>query len=70
MTKEFIIPNIHCMHCLHTIKMELGEIEGVSNVEADLDSKRVKVDFVNPDLEMKIRETLAEINYPAQDSGI
>jgi len=46
--------------------MELSELEGVQNVEADLDSKKVSITFDNPELEKTILETLDEIGYPVE----
>lgn len=66
-TATFTVPAIHCHHCTHAISMELSDVEGVSNVEADVETKRVKVTFEPPATEDKLRETLAEINYPAVD---
>jgi copper chaperone CopZ len=47
--------------------MELSEVEGVSNVDVDLSTKMVKVTFEPPADEAKLRATLAEINYPAEN---
>jgi copper ion binding protein len=66
MNKTYSVPGIHCQHCVHTIKMELSELEGVQNVDADLDTKKVSVTFDNPELEKTILETLAEIGYPVE----
>ncbi|NMC47501.1 MAG: heavy-metal-associated domain-containing protein [Chloroflexi bacterium] len=66
MNKTYSVPSIHCQHCVHTIKMELSELEGVQNVDADLDSKKVSVTFDNPELEKTILETLDEIGYPVE----
>jgi copper chaperone CopZ len=44
--------------------MELSEIEGVSEVDADVQSQLVKVTFEEPATEQQIISTLAEINYP------
>lgn len=66
-TVTFTVPNIHCHHCTHTISMELSEIEGVSNVEADVKTKMVKVSYEPPADEAKLRQTLVEINYPAAE---
>lgn len=63
----FSVPAIHCHHCTHTISMELSELEGVTNVEADVASKIVKVSFEPPADEDKLRQTLTEINYPAEN---
>jgi copper chaperone CopZ len=48
-----------------TIQRELGELEGVSNVEADADAKTVTVAWGAPANEDDIKALLAEINYPA-----
>jgi len=63
-TVTYSVPNIHCKHCTHTIAMELSEIEGVSAVDADVQTQLVKVTFDTPATEQKIINTLAEINYP------
>ena len=60
------IPAINCMHCVHTIKMELGELPGVTLVEADATTKKVVVEFEEPADETKIEGLLKEINYPVK----
>jgi len=65
-SKTFKAPNISCMHCVHTIKSELGEMAGVSTVEADADTKLVTVNWETPATWDKIQATLAEIGYPAE----
>lgn len=65
-SKTFSIPNISCGHCVMSIKNELSEIEGVSNVEGDSDSKKVTVEYDAPVTLEKIKSTLEEINYPAE----
>jgi copper chaperone len=66
-SKTFYIPNISCGHCVMSIKNELSDIEGVSNVEGDVDSKKVTVEYDAPATLEKIKSTLEEINYPAAD---
>ncbi|MFN2303475.1 MAG: heavy-metal-associated domain-containing protein [Anaerolineales bacterium] len=63
----FSIPNISCNHCTHTITMELSDLEGVSKVDADLQSKMVTVTYEEPATEQNLRETLIAINYPPAD---
>lgn len=48
-----------------TIKNELSELEGISNVEGDSENKRVTVEWDAPATPDKIKDTLKEINYPA-----
>ncbi|HWR67347.1 MAG TPA: heavy-metal-associated domain-containing protein [Bellilinea sp.] len=65
-TITYTVPGIHCDHCVHTIKMEVGDLAGVQTVSADLDSKVVVVTYDTPASEDKIEALLAEINYPVQ----
>ena len=65
-TKTLTIPKISCGHCVIAIKNELTEIEGVNNVEGDPEDKTITVEFSAPVTLEKIKETLIEINYPAQ----
>jgi len=65
-TVTYTVPAIHCGHCVHTIKIEVGDLTGVQTVSADLDSKKVVVTYDAPASEEKIEALLAEINYPAQ----
>ena len=62
-TVEFNVPGINCGHCEHTIKMELGELAGVNEVEASSVTKSVRVEFETPATEEQIKELLVEINY-------
>ena len=65
-TIVYNVPGIHCAHCVHTINMEVGELEGVQSVNADLDSKKVTVSYDNPASPEKIEELMTEINYPVE----
>ena len=65
-TVTYNVPAIHCSHCTHTIEMEVGELQGVQNVKADLDTKKVQITFDTPASEEKIKALLAEIEYPVE----
>ena len=65
-TVTYSIPAIHCGHCTHTIETEVGELQGIQSVKADLDTKKVQILFDTPASEEKIKALLAEINYPAE----
>ena len=65
--KTFHIPNISCGHCVNTIKNELEELEGVAEVKGDSGKKEIIVDWESPATLEKIKETLAEINYPSNE---
>lgn len=63
-TVTYSIPAMHCGHCTHTVETEVGELEGVQTVKADLDTKKVQITFDAPASEDKIKTLLAEIDYP------
>jgi copper chaperone len=62
--KTFEVPNISCGHCVMTIKNELGELDGVSKVEASQETRMVTVEWSDPATWDKIHDLLVEINYP------
>jgi copper chaperone len=63
-TVTYHIPNISCDHCVHSIQMEVSELEGVKSVVADAKTKTATITFEPPADEEKITKLLAEINYP------
>jgi copper ion binding protein len=65
-TVTYTVPAIHCGHCIHTIEMEVGELQGVQSVNADQSTKKVQITFDAPASEDTIKALLAEINYPAE----
>jgi copper ion binding protein len=65
-TVTYSVPAMHCDHCTHTIEMEVGEMQGVQAVRADLTTKKVQITFDVPASEQGIKTLLAEINYPAE----
>jgi len=62
----FFVPAITCGHCVNSIEVELGEVAGVINVKADLESKEVIIEFEEPASINGLKDLLAEINYPVQ----
>jgi len=65
-TVTYQIPNISCMHCVHTIQSEVSELRGVESVVASAELKNAVITFSAPATEEKIKLLLAEINYPAE----
>jgi copper chaperone len=63
-TVTYSIPNISCNHCVHTVTMEVSDLDGVKSVVADLDAKQATITFEPPATELGIKELLAEIDYP------
>lgn len=63
-TKTYQIPAINCVHCVHTIKNELSEVEGVMYVDGNFEEKQITVTFEDPANPKKIEKLLDEIGYP------
>lgn len=61
--KSFKVPNIGCNGCVNAVKGELGDLEGVSTVDAILDTKMVTVEYDTPASWDQIVATLTEIDY-------
>jgi copper chaperone CopZ len=64
--KTFTIPNISCGHCVMAVKNGLTELEGVNSVEGNPETKTMIVEWNAPATLEKIKDTLQEINYPAE----
>lgn len=67
-TKTVNVPNISCGHCVATVEREVGELEGVSSVKAEQQSKNVTISW-DPDAVdwVVIRGRMEEINYPPSE---
>jgi copper chaperone len=65
--RKLLVPNISCGHCIMTIQRELGEIDGVKNVEGNPTTKEITVEWDTPATLESIKSTLKEINYPVAD---
>jgi copper chaperone len=63
-TVTYSIPNISCGHCVHTIQTEVGEMEGVRSVVADIERKIATIIYEPPATEEGVKSLLASINYP------
>ena len=43
-TKTFLVPGMTCGHCTGAVTDELSKINGVTNIDVDLDSKKVTIE--------------------------
>ena len=66
-TQTFKILNISCGHCTSAIESELKGLEGITDIESDINAKTVTVSWQSPMNREKIIGTLVEINYPAAE---
>lgn len=66
-SKVFTVPNISCAHCVRSIKNEISEIAGVTEVQANEQTKVVSVAWEAPATWDQIKAALTEIDYPPQE---
>lgn len=65
--KTFEVPNIGCDGCVRTIKNELSSIAGVKQVEGEVATRIVTVEWDDPANWQQIVTALKEIDYaPAE----
>ena len=62
--KTYSVPAMHCAHCETAIKREVELVEGVSDVEADLERKLVTVRGDALD-DAAVRAAIEEAGYTA-----
>jgi copper chaperone len=60
----YSVPGMHCGHCKEAVERELSAVEGVSAVEADLESKLVTVSGQALS-DGALREAIEEAGYEA-----
>ena len=63
-TVTYNVPAIHCDHCIMSIREEVSEIDGVEQVDVDLDSKVVTIHGVQLD-DATLRAAIEEAGYEA-----
>jgi copper chaperone CopZ len=63
-TVTYTVPAIHCEHCAMSIREEVSEVEGVDEVDVDLESKVVSITGSALD-DAAIRAAIAEAGYEA-----
>ena len=64
-TTTVTAPDIVCGGCAVAIKNALGKVEGVSNVEVDVDAKRVSVEHGGDISLEEIVDVLDRAGFPA-----
>jgi copper chaperone len=57
------VPDVHCDHCVAAINRELGQIDGVSDIEVDLQAKTVTVEAERNVTDARIAEGLYEAGF-------
>lgn len=62
MKKTIIIEGMSCMHCVMAVKNALTEVNGVSNISVDLQTKSAEVEVNNVSDDV-LKNTIEEAGY-------
>jgi copper chaperone len=60
----YSVPAIHCAHCAMSIREEVSDVEGVQDVDVDLESKIVTIHGLELD-DVALRAAIEEAGYDA-----
>jgi copper chaperone len=63
-TVVYSVPAVHCAHCATSIREEVSEVEGVRDVDVDLDAKLVTIHGSELD-DAALRAAIEEAGYEA-----
>ena len=61
---RYVVPGMHCAHCVAAVEDEVSAVPGVESVEVDLVTKRVDVAGAPLD-DAAIRAAIEEAGYEA-----
>ncbi len=67
-SKTFVVPNIGCDGCVRSIKNAVSDLEGVTFVSGDKDTKQITLKWEAPANWNQIVATLEEIEYPPAEA--
>lgn len=63
-TTTYTVPAMHCGHCKRAVEEELSSVEGVEQVEVELETKLVTVHGSDLD-DARLRAAIDEAGYEA-----
>ncbi|QIB27766.1 heavy-metal-associated domain-containing protein [Caloranaerobacter azorensis] len=63
MTKVLFIEGMSCNHCIMAVKKALSEVEGVTSVDVDLESKKAVVEFSKEVGENILKDAVIKAGY-------
>ena len=69
-TETIVIENLKCHGCANTIRKGLTRIEGVSNVDIDIEESSVKIEYEGKNIMREVFiEKLRKLGYPEEGTG-
>ncbi|WP_067892713.1 heavy-metal-associated domain-containing protein [Nocardia vaccinii] len=62
-SSTYTVTGMTCGHCVASVQKEIGRIDGVTGVEVDLASGRVRVESANPVDQAAVAAAVDEAGY-------
>lgn len=62
-TTTYNVPDVSCEHCVRAVTQEVGKLEGVEDIQIDLDTKTVTVRREDRVTDAQIIAALDEAGY-------
>lgn len=62
-TEKYLVPGVSCQHCVMAVTSEVGKLVGVKNVDVNLDSKVVTVEFADNVAPESVVAAIKEAGY-------
>ncbi|ONM48306.1 heavy-metal-associated domain-containing protein [Nocardia donostiensis] len=62
-TSTYTVTGMTCGHCVNSVKTEIGKIDGVTSVDVDLASGRVRIDSTAPVADTDVAAAVDEAGY-------
>ncbi len=62
--KKINILNLKCNGCANTIKKGLLAIDGIENVQVELENSEITINDVSEDIFVLVKEKLSKLGYP------
>ncbi|WP_150246098.1 heavy-metal-associated domain-containing protein [Nocardiopsis quinghaiensis] len=66
-TAVYTVDGMSCGHCVNAVTEEVSEVTGVTDVEVDLDGKKVTVTSEGPVDDGSVRAAIDEAGYEVRD---
>ena len=62
-TRSIVVTGMSCEHCAHAVQAEIGKLPGVTEVDVDVPTGKVRITGEQLPGDAALREAIAEAGY-------
>ena len=62
-TRSIVVTGMSCEHCAHAVRAEIGKLPGVTEVDVDVPTGKVRITGEQLPGDAALREAIAEAGY-------